>query len=103
MPRLFAVAASAAAMLALVPSASAQNGRRYYSAVPATAPAKASLITRSTVWKCVAGSCTAARSDARDTIMCELVARQVGQLTAFRADGIDFGADALAKCNAKAR
>jgi hypothetical protein len=36
-----------------------------------------------------------------DGIVCELVAREVGSLTAFRANGKEFDADALAKCNAK--
>ena len=99
-----AVAAAAAATLALAPATGfAQTGRGYYSATPASAPAKNSLVTRATVWKCGAGSCVAAKANARDNIMCELVAREVGALTAFRANGTEFDADALAKCNAKAR
>ncbi|WP_404336269.1 CC_3452 family protein [Sphingomonas sp. MMS12-HWE2-04] len=99
-----AVAAAAAATLALIPAASfAQPVRGYYAATPATAPEKASLVTRSTVWKCGDGVCTAAKANARDNIVCELVAREVGTLTAFRANGADFDTDALAKCNTKAR
>ena len=98
------VAASAAALLALAPAAGfAQNTRGFYAATPATAPAKTSLITRGTAWKCDGGTCTAAKSTSRDTIMCELVAREVGTLSSFRAGGADFDAEALAKCNAKAR
>jgi len=104
MTRFSAVAATAAAMLALAPAAAfAQGGRGYYAATPVTAPEKASLVTRSTVWKCGEGVCVAAKANARDNIMCELLARQVGQLSAFRANGTEFDADALAKCNAKAR
>jgi len=103
MSRFFAVAAAAAATLALTPVAGIAQSRGYYSATPVTAPEKASLVTRSTIWKCGAGVCTASKANARDGIVCELVAREVGTLTAFRANGTDFDADALAKCNTKAR
>ncbi|RYD59589.1 MAG: hypothetical protein EOP60_02070 [Sphingomonadales bacterium] len=104
MNRFYAVAAAAAATLALTPAVGAQGpSRGYYSATPASAPSKTSLVTRSTVWKCGEGVCVAPKANARDNIMCELVVREVGALTAFRANGGDFDADALAKCNAKAR
>ncbi|MGX8249745.1 CC_3452 family protein [Escherichia coli] len=35
--------------------------------------------------------------------MCQLVAQNVGQLTAFTANGTAMTAEALAKCNAHAR
>jgi uncharacterized low-complexity protein len=99
-----AVAAAAAATLALAPAAGfAQTARGYYAATPVSAPAKNSLVTRSTIWKCGEATCVAAKANARDTIMCELVAREVGELSAFRANGTQFDADALAKCNSKAR
>lgn len=104
MTRFGAVAAAAAAVLAFAPTMGfAQNARGYYAATPAAAPAKSSLVTRSTIWKCGEGVCIAAKANARDTIVCELVAREIGTLTAFRANGSEFDADALAKCNAKAR
>jgi hypothetical protein len=98
------VAASAAALLALAPMTGfAQNARGFYAATPTAAPTQESLITRGTAWKCDGGTCTAAKGTSRDTIMCELVAREVGTLIAFRAGATDFNAEALAKCNAKAR
>lgn len=103
MSRFFAVAAAAAATLVLAPAGFAQTARGYYSATPVAAPAKASLVTRSTIWKCGEGVCVAGKANARDNIMCELVAREIGQLSAFRANGADFDAEALAKCNTKAR
>ncbi|WP_448662263.1 CC_3452 family protein [Sphingomonas sp. CJ20] len=94
----------AATVLAFAPlPGMAQAARGYYAATPVTAPAKASLVTRSTIWKCGEGVCVAAKANARDNIVCELVAREVGALSAFRANGTEFDADALAKCNAKAR
>ena len=104
MNRMIAVAAAAAATLALVPATSfAQTTRGYYSATPATAPAKTSVVTRSTVWKCGEGTCVASKATSRDAIMCELVVREVGTLQSFSAGGTAFDADALAKCNARAK
>ena len=104
MTRLHAVAAAAAATLALTPAAGiAQAARGYYAATPVSAPAKSSLVTRSTIWKCGDGVCTASKANARDNIMCELVVREIGQVSAFRANGTEFDAAALEKCNAKAR
>jgi len=101
---MIAVAAAAAATLALVPvSGFAQTTRGYYSATPVAAPAKASVVTRSTVWHCGDGSCVASKATSRDAIMCELVVREVGTLTSFSAGGTAFDADALAKCNARAK
>jgi uncharacterized low-complexity protein len=96
---------AAAATLALAPTAGFAQGTPsgYYAATPVSAPAKASLVTRSTIWKCGAGACTAAKANARDNIMCELLVREVGKLSAFRANGTDFDAASLEKCNSKAR
>jgi uncharacterized low-complexity protein len=101
---MIAVAAAAAATLALAPvSGFAQTTRGYYSATPVTAPAKSSIVTRTTVWKCGEGTCVASKATSRDTIMCELVVREVGALQSFSANGTAFDAEALAKCNARAR
>lgn len=102
MIRFTMVAAAAAATLSLAPASIAQTARGY-AATPVAAPAKASLITRSTLWKCADGVCTAAQATSRDAIVCELVAKEVGALSSFTAKGQAFDADALAKCNAKAR
>lgn len=80
----------------------AQTGG-YYSATPATAPAKASVITSGTLWKCADGVCVAKKAPSRDLIMCQMVAQRVGTLTAFAVAGQPIEADALAKCNARAQ
>ena len=105
MNRFHAVAAAAAATLALTPAAgfAQASSQGYYSATPATAPTKTKMITRATVWNCNTGICIARKADARDSIVCELVAKEVGTLTAFRANGAEFDAASLAKCNSKAR
>ena len=104
MNRMIAVAAAAAATLALAPASGfAQTSRGYYSATPVTAPAKSSVVTRTTVWNCGGGTCVASKATSRDAIMCELVVREVGALSSFSAGGNAFDAEALAKCNARAR
>lgn len=104
MNRMFAVAAAAAATLALAPASGfAQTSRGYYSATPVTAPAKSSVVTRTTVWSCAGGVCSAAKATSRDAIMCELVAREVGTLASFTVGGTAFDAAALEKCNARAK
>lgn len=103
MIRILSVAAAAAATLSLTPAIGATQTARYYSATPVAAPAPGTLVTRTTVWRCTDGVCTAPRSNSRDTIMCELVVREVGELSAFRANGTEFDAAALAKCNERAR
>ncbi|GAA0735736.1 CC_3452 family protein [Sphingomonas japonica] len=96
----FSALAIAAAPIAAAP-AFAQTG--YYTVTPVTAPAEGKLVTRSTVWTCDGAVCTAPKSATRDKLLCELVVREVGALQAFRANGSDFDADTLAKCNARAR
>ncbi len=96
---LVSLAAAALTMLGSVPAV-AQGG--YYTAKPTAAPSKASIITRSTLWKCADGLCSAKKSTDRDAIMCELVVQRVGTLESFTANGAAFGNEALAKCNARA-
>jgi hypothetical protein len=90
----------AASLLVAMPVAAQAAG--YYAATPATAPAKDSLIVRSTVWHCGTGQCTAAKGDARDAIVCQAVAQQLGKLNAFTVDGKAFDTAALESCNAHA-
>lgn len=102
MIRLGLLAFAATSLILGVSAANAQ-GASYYAAVPVTTPSKTQLITRDTVWTWHATAFTARRGDARDTIQCELVARQVGKLSSFSAAGTAFDAAALEKCNAKAK
>ena len=75
----------------------------YYAASPSGEIKKASIITRNTLWKCSEGTCTAAKSNDRPSVMCELVVQRVGALQSFSAGGTAFDAEALARCNARAR
>ncbi|MBN2971280.1 hypothetical protein JW805_04535 [Roseomonas aeriglobus] len=97
------VAALAAALVAVTSAAPAIAQAGYYSATPKAEFGKASVVTRSTMWKCAGGTCTAPRAGERDAVLCELVVQRVGALSSFSAGGTPFGEDALAKCNARAR
>ena len=102
MIRLISIAAVAAAALTATAPAQAQTAG-YYTASLAAAPAKTKLVTRSTIWTCTGTTCTAPKAGSRDAIMCELVVRQTGALTSFTAGGTAFDAEALSKCNSRAK
>lgn len=104
MSRFASIAAATigSAMLFAASAASAQPVG-YYVATPAAAPAKATLITQSTLWKCADGVCVANKAPVRDLILCQMVAQNIGQLTSFSVAGTALDADTLTKCNAKAR
>lgn len=102
MIRLLSIAAAATIALTATTPATAQSGG-YYTASLAAAPSETKLVTRSTIWTCNGTTCIAAKATSRDQVMCELVARQAGQLTAFTANGTTFDAEALSKCNSRAK
>ena len=81
----------------------AQAPAGYYTAVPVAKPTKTSLITHSTVWKWQDTAFVANKAPERETIVCELIVQRVGALSAFTVAGQALDADALAKCNARAK
>ena len=84
-------------------TAHAQAATGYYVAVPATAPARATVVTNSTPWVRQGNAYVAARAPERDAVLCDLVARNAGALNSFTVAGRAYDADALAKCNAHAK
>ena len=104
MSRLVSLAAALATSLTILgATAAGAQPTSYYAAVPEAKPAKTQFITRDTVWTWRNDAFTARRGGDRDTIQCELVARQTGKLVSFSANGTAFDAAALEKCNAKAK
>ncbi|NJR77839.1 CC_3452 family protein [Sphingomonas corticis] len=97
---VFSAVVTSAALLAAA-GVQAQTGA-YYVATPAAAPAKERLMTRATPWRLANGSFVAARAPERDQLLCQLVARDVGGLSAFSVGGKPYDAAALDKCNGKA-
>jgi hypothetical protein len=102
MLRSIASAIIASAALLAATGAPAQTVRGYYVATPAAAPAKTQLMTRATPWRLQGASFVAAQAPERDLVLCQLVAKDVGELSSFSAGGKAFDADQLGKCNAKA-
>ena len=103
MIRLLSLTAAAlVATSALAPAFAAETSA-YYAATPVAAPAKTMLITSGTVWKWNETAYTASKGPQREGIVCEMIAQRAGKLTAFTVAGQPLDADALAKCNARAK
>ena len=92
-----------AAVAALAPAAATAQPTGYYVATPAAAPTRTAFITNEMVWKWSDTAFVANQGPHRDAITCQLIAQRAGKLSAFTAAGTAFDADALAKCNARAK
>ncbi|WP_019515684.1 CC_3452 family protein [Sphingomonas sp. Mn802worker] len=96
------LAAAAVATAAIIGAAGVQaQVPGYYVATPAVKVAKTRLITRSTLWSQQNGAFVAMRAPERDTVLCQLVARDVGGLSSFVVAGKAYDAAQLDKCNGK--
>ena len=93
------VAAALVGSTMIAATADAQVSGGYYVATPAAQPAKSTLITRSTPWSLRGNAYVAARAPERDAVLCQLVARKIGELSGFTVAGKAYDADQLAKCN----
>jgi hypothetical protein len=102
MIRILSLAVIAAAA-AVSPVAAQARVAAYDTATPAAAPAEASYVTSNTIWSCNGGTCIAQKAADRPQFVCERIAKSVGKLDSFSAGGEALDAQALAKCNAKAR
>lgn len=83
-------------------AATAQTGG-YYSMTLASPATEARPIVRGLLFACDGDACVAGEGPSRPAVVCASVARELGPLTAFSAGGTAFDADALAKCNARAK
>ena len=84
-------------------TAHAQTPGGYYVAVPAAPPSRAALMTHDTPWSLRGNAYVAARAPERAAILCEMVAKSTGALSAFTVGGKAYDADQLARCNAHAK
>lgn len=98
-----AAALLAAALTGTAAAAPAPAPADVYAAVPAAPATKSSFITRSTAWRLQNGVFVAGQAPERPAVLCELVVRQVGELSSFAVGGKAYDAEQLAKCNAKAK
>jgi hypothetical protein len=102
MKTLSLLAALSSVALAGAPAA-AQTTTAYYVAVPQAQPTKTAFVTRSAAWRYRGGAFVAAQAPERAQVLCQLVAENAGGLASFTVGGKAYDADALAKCNAKAK
>lgn len=86
--------------IAAAPAYAADAG---YRVVPASAPKSANVVLRDTLWRCGPEACTTGAITSRPAIACAAAARELGKITSFSAKGEELPAEALAKCNEKAR
>lgn len=101
MIRRIASAIVATAAILAAAGVQAQTPPSYYVATPLAKVEKTRLITRSTLWSQQNGAFVAARAPERDTVLCQLVARDVGGLASFSVGGKAYDAAQLEKCNGK--
>lgn len=97
---LFAFAGALTLAVAATP-AQAEPG--FYSVTTVNPVATAKPVVRDMLFNCAGGTCTAGEGTSRPAIVCAAAAREFGRIAAFRAGDTDFDAEALAKCNAKAK
>ncbi len=104
MIRFLSIAAALATSAALLGASAgyAQTANGYYVATPVVTSAKNTLVTRSTPWRQTGGAFVAARAPERDMVLCQLVAKDLGQLSGFSVGGAAYDATSLEKCNSKA-
>jgi hypothetical protein len=104
MTRIFPIAAALlGSALMSSPSFAQEPAAGYYVATPVAQPTKTSVITSNLLWKWRDTGFTANKAPARDTIVCQMIVQRAGALSAFTAGGQAFDAEALAKCNARAK
>ena len=90
------------AILALAIAATPAFAALPYQAQPAATPSQERFVLRDTVWKCGAAGCVGTKSGSRPAVVCAVLAREVGSLRSFAAEGRTMSAEELEKCNARA-
>jgi hypothetical protein len=73
-----------------------------YVAEPVTRPAESKIILRDTIWNCGESACAGTRSTSRPAIVCAVLAKKIGRLRSFQANGQALAPAALEACNARA-
>lgn len=94
----------AAGALAMAPPVRAEAPRYYVATLATPSPATgAAPIIGHVVWHNDGASWFAARTEARDEILCAQVAAKLGRLAGFVVGGAPFDAAKLDRCNKAAR
>lgn len=77
------------------------QGAPYYTAQLAQPADDTRAIAGGLVWACEGSTCVANKGTSRPARVCRGLAREVGEITEFRAKGEALEAEDLAKCNGK--
>jgi hypothetical protein len=88
--------------LSVIALAAAPAAASSYSATPA-APASGRFVTRDIIWNCGAAACQGATDESRPLVLCQSLAKKVGRIDSFLADGRALPASELDHCNAVAK
>ena len=70
-----------------------------YIATPASPAPSAKVVARDIAWTYVGGQYSGRTAESRPMVLCQGLAKKVGRLNAFNADGRAFSAAELTKCN----
>jgi hypothetical protein len=101
LPMIASIVASVSLFAAASP-ASANRGAPDYR-VTIEKSVTGTKVARDTLWRCNGNECTASAATSRPAIVCAAMAREVGTLSSFTFRGEPIDAEALAKCNSRAR
>ena len=89
----FGVATSSA------PLAAQSNSGPYYTATLAQPAEDNRTVAGGVAWRCEGTTCVANRGTSRPSRICRGLARDMGEITAFKVEGEELAEDRLARCN----
>jgi hypothetical protein len=92
-----------AVILAITLAAAPAQAAPLFEAQPEVAPANARLVLRDMLWNCGSAGCAAAQGTSRPAVVCAVLAGEVGPLRSFSFKGAALSAEALGKCNMRAK
>lgn len=79
--------------------AEARGDSVYYTAQLAQPAAQSQAIAGGVAWSCEGTACVAPKGSSRPLRMCRELNRELGEVSAFTANGEALDAEALARCN----
>lgn len=80
-------------------AAHAAEGGAFYRAELTAPVSQQTVITDGIAWKCEGSTCSAAKGNSRDAIVCARLVKKVGPLTGFASRKGALEGDDLARCN----
>ena len=79
--------------------AHAATGSYYEVQLAAPVASARTTVVSDVAWKCDGATCRGGEGSSRAEVVCARVARKLGEVASFTANGASLDADALAKCN----